>query len=189
MARFCAYVLVVLAALPFIVAVDPTSSVVDGIRSGQHALANDGHFFVSIKSQLPKVNWCLDVLAKDAVLSECDAGATSQLWYLNGSSIVNYNGQCLDGCTKRCQYPVPQRNAFIADCNGNPAQQWATDGDSIVNVAHKTCLDVCHAQGYCKPNPDATTFECHEDTNQAWELILGGYVAPSLPVTREDPKP
>ena len=185
MARLNAYLLLAtLAAVSYVAVGRPES--IEGLPARE---SNDDHLFVSIKSMMSPENWCLDVLGRDAVLNECEAGVTSQLWYFNGSSIVNYNGRCLDGCTDKCQYPEPQRNAFVRPCSDAPVQQWQTDGDLIINQEHNTCLDVCHAEGWCKPNPDATTLDCHKDLNQRWELILGGYFPPTSAFTTEDPKP
>jgi len=118
---------------------------------------------------------CMDAGDDDNVLlSPCDADAVSQLWYLQGETIVNYNsGKCLDVCKGLSCYSFFKgaTQVIVYDCNGDDNQKWRSDAAALVSKYNDDCLQMCDADS-CDPMYNAITNECDQDDNQQWGFKL-----------------
>jgi len=155
-------------------------------RDGDDAAANGNGLYFSLQSlfQPTETARCADIDGNgNVVMADCKAGSTNQLWSSEDTVIKHYTGKCLEVCVTNCHYRfLGRKRVWIRDCTGEEAQQWLTlDGSRIKSVQNGNCVDVCDSRT-CSPRGDVITYGCHDESNQQWGLILGGYAGPSQQV-------
>jgi hypothetical protein len=113
---------------------------------------------------------CLDAgVAQDGtyvVIHDCSSGSASQRWYVGDDGTIRsvFTGRCLD---------VANEGTFngalvqVADCTGNPAQQWKFNGAALHTTLSGKCAD---SAGDSKANGTRIDIQiCVANDQQTWK--------------------
>ncbi|CAD7703472.1 unnamed protein product [Ostreobium quekettii] len=118
---------------------------------------------------------CMDAGDDDnVILKPCSGDAVSQLWYISGDTIVNYNsGKCLDVCKGLSCYNFFKgaTQVIVYECNDGDNQKWSSDAAALVSAYNDDCLEMCDSSR-CDPMYNAITDACDQDDNQQWGFNL-----------------